>query len=390
MKSWKSPTLIVITYATLILCFRSTTEHRELLLGEWRPGGEKYVKAKGSFALHPLAREGFTPEQCNLEGVEKYPSGTAKWQQNAPSFLISGVPKAGTTTLSALLKSHPTVFGPTTKELNIFRKLPIEENLTISVRKARTLLQESGSFPVDALIKHPHAMSFDGTPNYFFYSSTLLPQVICVCPWIKIIVVLRDPIERLYSDFKSEIQRGSIWANTSLAQIIDTDIRRLHFAGLNSTAQKAASEEEQLAWHRYQSLTRKGWLGKGVYDIQLRLLLQKMYEFGKSRSDLLILTTNQLEYDLVGTYDRVLQFLGLHHTVIRFTKPRNQGTLKRAPMHIDLRRRLEAFYGPYNARLRGLLDDPGMAFDTYERNTEAATTTTKQERLSDSVESQQS
>jgi hypothetical protein len=335
------------------------------MLGERRSGGEKYFNKTGEFDLHPLAEHGFTPEQCNLDGAEKFPSGTAQWQQKVPNFLVAGVAKSGTTTLTALLKAHPTVFGPTYKELNIFRHLPIEDDFTISVRKARRFLHQSGKFPVHSLMKHPHTLSFDGTPSYMFYSSTILPQVFCVCPWIKIIVILRDPIERLYSDFKYEIERGTIWRNSSLEHIVDKELQRFRLAGLNSTAQVASSEEEQLAWHRYQSLTRKGWLGKGVYDIQLRLLHKKMDEFGKKRSDLLVLTTKQLEHDLAGTYGRLLNFLELHHTALPFTQPRNQGTLKMPPMHPALRKRLEAFYGPYNARLRGLLDDPSMAFNTY-------------------------
>lgn len=376
MRQWKiSATLAAVGYTCWCLCL---TENRQLTLGEWRPGGIVYLNKKKRFALHPVARKGFGPQQCNRDGVQPFPTGPEQWQQNAPNFLIAGVPKAGTTTVSSLLKSHPTIFPPFTKELNLFRHLPIENNVTVSVRRAREYLYDTGGYRIKSLKKHPHALSYDGTPSYFFYSSTLMPLIMCVCPWIKIIVVLRDPVERFYSSFSYEIQRRTLSINASVAHIVDQEMNLMRIAGLNSTAQVPGSKEELLAWHRYQSLTHRGWVGKGVYDIPLRSLYQTMRDFGKPKSDLLVLTTANLRDDIFGSYARILKFLNLHHAPISSTSPRNSGRNRR-PLHPDIRRRLEAFYGPYNARLNALLKDSGIAFDTYDQPTTSGNSTTATE-----------
>jgi hypothetical protein len=93
-----------------------------------------------------------------------------------------------------------------------------------------------------------------------------------------------------------------------------------------------------------------------------------MHEFGKNASsELLILSTDQLCKDVVGTFLRMLNFLELHRVKLpkRELAPRNQGRLL---LEIDevVRKRLEAFYGPYNARLNALLKDPLMIFNTYQ------------------------
>jgi hypothetical protein len=77
----------------------------------WRPPGfEAFIKT-GEFNENPMI--GFLdPDdaKCNKEGIEWFPTGTARWQRNTLNFIIAGAPKAGTTSLSCLLKQHNTVF----------------------------------------------------------------------------------------------------------------------------------------------------------------------------------------------------------------------------------------------------------------------------------------
>lgn len=159
--------------------------------------------------------------KCNKEGIEWFPTGTARWQRYAPNFFIAGAPKAGTTSLSCLLKQHHNVFEPLDKELNLFRNLPIEANKTIHVKTARRFLRESGGYEIGSLTKHAHALSYDATPSYLFYSSTIMPQIFCVCPWVK--VILRDPIERLVSSYNYEFDRGRIPQNKSFDSLVEEE-----------------------------------------------------------------------------------------------------------------------------------------------------------------------
>ncbi len=112
------------------------------------------------------------------------------------AFLIAGVQKGGTTALFEYLAEEPGVSLPRTKELHFF------DDET-----------QDWSRP-DVAAYHGNFDAFDGrprgeaTPIYLYWPNSL-ERIHAYNPAIKLIVVLRDPVERAWSHWRMEFARGA-------------------------------------------------------------------------------------------------------------------------------------------------------------------------------------
>lgn len=114
-----------------------------------------------------------------------------------PNFLIVGVQKAGTTSIYNYLQEHPQVFMSKVKETNFLEKdwsnLPPEQqnkNGIVTVEKYAELFAE---------VKEEIAIG-EASPNYLFHYESSAARIEKYVPLAKLIVVLRNPVERAYSD----------------------------------------------------------------------------------------------------------------------------------------------------------------------------------------------
>lgn len=102
-----------------------------------------------------------------------------------PDWLIVGVPKAGTTTLAEWLRSHPQVFVSGLKEVEFFDN-----------RWERGLGWYAGHFAAAA----PDQRAGEATPLYV-YSDQALDRIRATLPGVRLVLLLREPVERLWSQF---------------------------------------------------------------------------------------------------------------------------------------------------------------------------------------------
>lgn len=103
-----------------------------------------------------------------------------------PDFLVVGTQKSGTTLLDALLREHPGLFLPSeVKEVHFF-----------DVHRARGLdwyaahFAGAGSRPCG-----------ETTPDYLF-DERAFAHLVAALPGVRLLVVLRDPVERLLSNHR--------------------------------------------------------------------------------------------------------------------------------------------------------------------------------------------
>ena len=113
---------------------------------------------------------------------------------NWPNFYCVGAPKAGTTSLYYHLKEHPQIFLPKIKEPDYFR---MERTTSISLEKYKSLYQEASGYPAVG----------DMTTIYLM-DEEVPARIREVSPGAKIIVMLRDPVERAFSDYTYHRQAG--------------------------------------------------------------------------------------------------------------------------------------------------------------------------------------
>lgn len=126
-----------------------------------------------------------------------------------PSFLVVGAGKAGTTSLYNLLSQHPQVYMPEIKETNFFgwdADRPGERLWPSSERNVFPVRDLEGYRELFSNVKGYRAA---GEASPLYLESRLAPARIReTVPDVRLIVTLRDPVERAYSGFKMKVQNG--------------------------------------------------------------------------------------------------------------------------------------------------------------------------------------
>lgn len=177
------------------------------------------------------------------------------------SFLICGAQKAGTTALADYLRKHPDLFIPDRKELHYFDN----EELSWSRRGIFRRLND-GRYHWEFRHAPSDALLGEATPIYMYWEEA--PRRIWEYnPEMKIIVILRNPIERAYSHWAMEKSRGN--EDLSFEEAIEQEQERCR--------------EQTPLQHRIYS-----YVDRGFYSAQIRRL---WHLFGKES----VLTLKQEE-----------------------------------------------------------------------------------------------
>jgi len=120
-----------------------------------------------------------------------------------PNFIIVGAPKAGTSSLYHYLKDHPEIYLPEQKELHYWSSESLFENC--SGPGDKLALNEVVSSWNDYCLKYQAATSEkqlgDVSPSYLYFYDHVIPEIKRKLPSVKIIIMLRDPVERAYSNY---------------------------------------------------------------------------------------------------------------------------------------------------------------------------------------------
>ncbi|MDQ4039806.1 MAG: sulfotransferase domain-containing protein [Actinomycetota bacterium] len=120
-----------------------------------------------------------------------------------PNLLVVGVPKAGTGSLFAYLTQHPEICGADKKELGYFNHFnPVRYT-------------GHGPPPIASYKKHfAHCIgqryALEATPSYSYGGKPVVEGVKKVLKHPKIIITLRDPVDRLWSAYTFQRTLGNI------------------------------------------------------------------------------------------------------------------------------------------------------------------------------------
>lgn len=137
--------------------------------------------------------------------------GKATWRKRAkPDFLLIGGQRCGTTSLFRALMQHPDVVRPNLhKGVNYF-----------DLNYAQGWQWYVGHFPFRATstqvarVRRPAGVEPASRPSYFeasgyyMFHPQALPRIGRDLPEVKVLAMLRDPVERAYSAWKHEKARG--------------------------------------------------------------------------------------------------------------------------------------------------------------------------------------
>ena len=155
-------------------------------------------------------------------------NGTYYQLPPAPSIVIIGTQKAGTTALASFFHRHPKMVG-SSRELHFFdfhyREL-YQRSDQLPVREQRcwlkrTYLQRS-NFPFS------NKIAFEKSPSYMI--SPHIPEAVSnLLPHAFVVAVLRNPVDRLVSHFNMQVRLGRFpHMNGTLEAILNQELSLLH------------------------------------------------------------------------------------------------------------------------------------------------------------------
>jgi hypothetical protein len=244
-----------------------------------------------------------------------------------PSFLIVGGQRCGTTSLFTALSQHPLVRMPLGRKGIHFFDVAYQHDLS----------WYRGHFPL--AIPGRHVITGESSPYYMFHP--LAPERIARdLPSVKLIVALRDPVERAVSAHAHELARG--FETEPFERALELEPQRLAQA---DAVLRAPGAPEAHA-HRHQA-----YLTRGQYIDQLDQLASL---FGRERIH--VLDSDRFFTEPQQEFGQVLAFLGLPPGgQIQFGQ---HNARPRAPMPESLRRQLDEHFEPYDERLARWLGRP--------------------------------
>lgn len=127
-------------------------------------------------------------------------------QINPVDFLIVGAQKSGTTTLFETLSKHPRIFIPQRKECKYFSCMAgnyVGPGAIGANKYTKTLEEYQGLFKK----AKPGQLCGDISPDYLYYYQNAVPKILDeINAQVPIIIVLRNPIDRAYSNYLMQVR----------------------------------------------------------------------------------------------------------------------------------------------------------------------------------------
>ncbi|WP_271219953.1 sulfotransferase [Streptosporangium carneum] len=236
-----------------------------------------------------------------------------------PSFLIVGAQRSGTTSLYRALSQHPLILKPVLHKGVHYFDVAYDRGLSwyrahfpLRTRAAR-LARRYGCRP----------QAFESSPYYLFHPLAG-PRIAWDLPGVKLIVLVRDPVERALSAHAHELARG-FETERSFARAVELEEERL----TGTVDDLCAAPHSTSHAHRHHA-----YLARGHYAEQLTRLEPLV-----GRDRMLVLDSGRFFGEPEIVYDRVLEFLGLPHIGDPVFEQHNAQP-RPAPMPRSLRREL--------------------------------------------------
>ena len=145
---------------------------------------------------------------------------TQRW----PNFLIVGTARAGTTSLHEFLGNHPDILMPLQKEPCFFTY--VDEQPEFKEARHRYLTN-----PAEYLAMFEHhneaVMGESSTPYLYFHQKSIanIKRLVANADEMKILIVLRDPSERAYSQYMHN--RRDLREPLTFEEAIDAEKQRM-------------------------------------------------------------------------------------------------------------------------------------------------------------------
>lgn len=141
---------------------------------------------------------------------------------NTPNFLVVGAAKSGTTSLYGYLKQHWDIYLPEVKESRYFSNVKDKNINPFLNRKHATIVNASEEYYKLFNGVNKHTAIGEVSPDYLYYYKHSIKNIINeLGNEVKILMILRNPVQRSYSNYLHIIRDG--YDEYSLVQLIEKE-----------------------------------------------------------------------------------------------------------------------------------------------------------------------
>lgn len=251
-----------------------------------------------------------------------------------PAFMLAGTQRGGTTSLYRDLSLHPAVLRPLfVKGVNYF-----DVNYTRGPRWYRSHFPLRSSARLRAWRTGSEPQTFDAS-GYYMHHPMAPGRLAQDLPDTKVLVMLRNPVERAHSAWRHEVSRG--FETESFERAIELEPERLE----GEVERMVADPTYESFHHRHHS-----YVGRGLYVEQLQRLFDTC---GRDRVH--VIFSDDYRENAERELGRTLHFLDLPAW-----RPSSFARVNAAPeeaMDTRVRARLTRYFEPYDEELAQLLGE---------------------------------
>jgi hypothetical protein len=262
-----------------------------------------------------------------------------------PTFLIIGTQKGGTVALRKYLARHQNIVPAKKKEVGYFDQ-------DISYRRGNRWYH--GHFPLPHRLGR-RGVTFEATPEYLYYPKAA-QRIFSYDPALKLIVLLREPVERAFSAwnmFRTLRREHPDYLRAILPecdQMLQEAISQMLSGDSFPEFDQAVRDEIHGALSASSAL-EPSYVRRGLYQEQLLRYLQWF-----AREQILVLDSARLKRDLGNVLPEVVRFLGLpEYAALPVDLPLFHIGEYEQQIADNTRGFLREFYKPHNEKLYEML-----------------------------------
>ncbi|MFN3341358.1 MAG: sulfotransferase family protein [Flavobacteriales bacterium] len=209
-----------------------------------------------------------------------------------PDFIIAGVQKGGTTSLFSWISKHPQFRPPFKKEINFFNSSEREKGISYY-----------RSYFTPKFMQFGGKITGEATPNYFDHSSVAL-DIYHQYPSLKVIVLLRNPVERAWSHYRMSFGKG--FENRTFYDALSLEEERI----------EAVNNSQMDRWKKNLVYERLGYKSKGYYAPKLKIWVEL---FGIE--NVFVINSDEMFRSPLPVFNNVCRFLKIEENSVNdFTK----------------------------------------------------------------------
>lgn len=251
-----------------------------------------------------------------------------------PDYLIIGAKRSGSTSLHRYLSEHPAIRSPNVLKGTHYFDVQFSQGWDWYRSHFPTVFRRAWM----QYRHHTQMLVGEASPYYVFHP--LAPgRIAAALPGVRLILLVRDPVERAYSHHQYEVARG--FESEPIERALDLEPERL-----------AGEVRRMLSEPAYESFHHRhhSYLSRGLYIDQVEQLWTLF-----PREHVLVTSSEELFAAPRQALRRVTNFLGLDP--LEQTNFARHKANRYDEMTVEVRRRLASYYAEPNRRLYDALDE---------------------------------